>query len=498
MNLLIRADASIAMGTGHVMRCLALAQAWHDAGGAATFAVSEITAAMRQRLSAEGCQVVDFSCPAGTRDDAKQTAALAQECHAAWIIVDGYQFKSEYQRAIKDAGCKLLFLDDYGHCDHYSADLVLNQNLDANENLYASREPYTCLLLGTRYCLLRREFTKCREWKREIVPNARKVLVAMGGSDPQNVTAGVVKALHISSLESIEATILVGGSNPHFPELQRMASQSDFPLQLHRDALNVAELMCCADLAISAAGSTCWELAFLGVPALLLDLAENQVWLAQQLHQRNCAIHVGNSHASAEELAQALRSLAGSQGLRETLSLRSRGLVDGDGARRVASVLLGKSHLTLRHITPSDRDLLWQWANDAQVRIASFSSEPIPWETHVAWFNEKISSPRTQMFIAEDEHGTPVGQIRFDLCHDGDWKVDVSVAEPMRGRGLACELIGRGIDLLRKNGGAGRVHAFIKPSNLASVKAFERSGFRRNGLENMQGHDTVHLVWQPD
>lgn len=498
MNLLFRADASIAMGTGHVMRCLALAQAFQDAGGVATFAAAEITVGMRNRLLAEGCHIVDLSCAAGTADDAKKTSALAAELYAAWIVVDGYQFKSEYQRAVKDSGSKLLFFDDYGHCDHYSADLVLNQNLDASENLYAAREPYTRLLLGTKYCLLRREFRAWREWKREIAPVARKVLITMGGSDPENVTDRVMKALQIASIERAEAAILVGGSNPHFSELQRVASQFDFPLKLHRDASNIAELMSWADVAVSAAGSTCWELAFLGLPALLLDLAENQFLLAQQLHKRNCAIHIGNSHVLPEELAHALQSLAGLQGLRQTLSLRSRRLVDGEGAKRVASVLMGKHHLGLRPVTPDDRELLWQWANDPQVRNASFSSEPIPWETHVAWFNEKISSPSTEMFIAEDERGSPVGQIRFDLCPDGDWEVDVSVAQPMRGHGFASDLIGRGVDLLRKTDRASRVHAFVKPSNLASVKAFERSGFKRNGLEKMQDHDAIHLVWQPD
>jgi UDP-2,4-diacetamido-2,4,6-trideoxy-beta-L-altropyranose hydrolase len=190
--------------------------------------------------------------------------------------------------------------------------------------------------------------------------------------------------------------------------------------------------------------------------------------------------------------------LVGSQELRETLSRKSRRLVDGEGAKRVASALIGKTHLTLRPVTLDDRELLWQWANDPQVRNASFSPEPISWETHVAWFNEKISSPHTEMFLAEDERGSAVGQIRFDHCPDNDWEVDVSVAGPMRGHGFASELIGRGVDLLRKNNRAVKVHALVKPSNLASVKAFERSGFKRNGLENMQQHDTVHLVWESD
>ena len=110
-------------------------------------------------------------------------------------MVDGYQFNADYQRALKAAGFRVLFLDDYGHATHYSADLVLNQNAYANEKMYAARESYTRLLLGTDYCLLRREFSSWRGWKREIAPIGTKILVTMGGSDPENFTTDVVEAL---------------------------------------------------------------------------------------------------------------------------------------------------------------------------------------------------------------------------------------------------------------------------------------------------------------
>lgn len=498
MNLFIRADASIAMGTGHVMRCLALAQSWQDAGGRATFAAAEITPALRERLLAEGCQVVDLTCRAGSPEDARKTSALAAEVLADWIVVDGYQFTGGYQRAIKDVGGRLLFIDDYGHCDHYFADLVLNQNLGAKEEFYAARETYTRLLLGTRYCLLRREFAAWREWKREIPPLARKVLVTMGGSDPENATARVMAALRTANIENVEAVVVVGGGNPHFAELQEMASRSDFPVQFHRDASNMAEMMCWADMAVSAAGSTCWELAFLGLPALLFDLAENQTSLARQLHQRDCAVHAGNRHFMPDDLAGRLRSLSGSQQLRETLSRRSRLLVDGAGARRAVAALCGRGQLSLRPVTAADRELLWHWANEPQVRDASFSSEPISWETHVAWFEKNTVDPGTQIFIAEEVAGRPVGQIRFNRRSDGNWEVGVSIAQPMRGYGLAGELIERGVDLLRKNNCRASVHAWVKASNLPSIKAFERSGFRRNGQTNMRGHDAIHLVSEPD
>lgn len=158
MDLLIRTDATTQIGTGHVMRCLALAQAWQDAGGTTYFAAAKITASLEARLADEGMALHLIPAPSGSVDDGAQLIRLAHRVKARWIVVDGYHFGAEYQQAIKKSGLRLLAIDDYGHSSHYYADLVLNQNTSADESLYVNREPGTELLLGTRYTLLRREF----------------------------------------------------------------------------------------------------------------------------------------------------------------------------------------------------------------------------------------------------------------------------------------------------------------------------------------------------
>ena len=291
MNLLFRTDGSLTMGTGHVMRCVALAQAWQDGGGRAVFAMADTTTGIQARLAAESCGVRSVSCAAGSEQDSAQTIALAREVAAEWIVVDGYQFNADYQHALKTAGFKVLFLDDYGHAAHYSADLVLNQNAYAEEKLYAAREFYARLLLGPGYCLLRREFSSWRTWKREIAPLGRKVLVTMGGSDPDNFTATVIEGLR--QLNNVATTVVVGGSNPHFESLQRMASQSGEHFRLMTSVANMADLMAWADLAVSGAGSTCWEMCLLQLPMMLIDLADNQKPIAHVLEASGAAVHLG-------------------------------------------------------------------------------------------------------------------------------------------------------------------------------------------------------------
>jgi UDP-2,4-diacetamido-2,4,6-trideoxy-beta-L-altropyranose hydrolase len=494
MNLLLRADASVAIGTGHVMRCLALAQAWQDAGGQVGFVMAETTPAIQARLVTESCEVVSVSHAAGVADDASQTIALARERKSDWIVVDGYQFTADYQRALKAAGCKVLFLDDYGHAQHYFVDFVLNQNVCASADSYLHKEPQTRLLLGPKYCLLRREFAASQNWKREVSSVCRRVLVLTGGSDPENLTARVIEALAIARLDHVETTVAIGGSNPHFAMLQELAAKSGQKIAVQRDILNMAEPMALADVAISAAGSTCWELCLMGLPALLVDVADNQTELARELDRRGCAIRVGDRSVSAEKVADQLKRLVGSHELRQSLSQHSRELVDGNGAMRVVSVLRGGEGMRLRRARVDDMRLLWEWANDPDVRAASFSPDPIPWETHIAWFEEKFRQSGSIILIAEGEDAIPLGQIRFDSRADGEWEVDVSVAKSMRRRGMASQIIRLGVQTLMKEGGSVRVHAFVKSENVASAKAFERAAFARTDGDPGRSN-AIHLIY---
>jgi UDP-2,4-diacetamido-2,4,6-trideoxy-beta-L-altropyranose hydrolase len=162
----------------------------------------------------------------------------------------------------------------------------------------------------------------------------------MGGSDPDNFTKRAVEALSSISDENLESAIVVGGSNVSGHQLERMVAEARKKIIFQRDVLNMAELMAWAELAVSAAGTTCWEMCRLGLPALLVDLADNQTPVARELHRRGCAVYLGSSSkVSAEELAKQVERLRNSQEDRRIMSSRGRELVDGEGARRVVSIL---------------------------------------------------------------------------------------------------------------------------------------------------------------
>lgn len=335
--LIIRADGGTQMGTGHLMRCLALAQGWQEAGGEVLFVLAWEMPAIEERLWQEGMQVAHLvGVVAGSEADVAATAVLARQHHARWIVVDGYHFDSAYQKQIKEAGFSLLFIDDNAHADHYYADLVLNQNIYAQARLYQARERHTRLLLGTSFALLRREFWPWRGWQRPMPEAARHLLVTLGGSDPDNVTLKVIQALQQLSGDW-EAVIVVGGQNPHYQELVT-AVGNDPRFQLRQNVPNMPELMAWADLAVSAGGSSIWELAFMGVPTLLVTLADNQSEAVNTLAQNGICLKLDqNRTLTLARVKEYLESVLKDSAQRALMHKRARDLVDGYGVVRIVN-----------------------------------------------------------------------------------------------------------------------------------------------------------------
>ena len=339
--LLIRADASLEIGTGHVMRCLALAHYWNQQCGKAVFAIGSIPELLNRRLNSEGIFATKIASPSGTAEDAAELIATARELAATRVAMDGYQFGAQYQQAIKDAGLKTLFIDDYGHAEWYFADLILNQNLYADEAMYSRRNKTSQLLLGTRYALLRPEFLAWSTWSRRIPAVARRLLVTLGGSDSSNTTSKVIRSLLDLNVTDLEVRILLGPANRHHEAVRQAVGQQPERFQIFAAEADMPGMMAWADLAISAAGSTCWELAFMGLPAVTIVLAENQRPIAKSLADAGISTAAGwHLNLDAGCLTETIARLVASADERGEMSLRGRAIVDGHGARRVAKSLM--------------------------------------------------------------------------------------------------------------------------------------------------------------
>jgi UDP-2,4-diacetamido-2,4,6-trideoxy-beta-L-altropyranose hydrolase len=270
----------------------------------------------------------------------QSTLTLLAELKAAYVVLDGYDFDSEYQRAVRAGGCRLLVIDDTVRLTHYDADILLNQNLGAVELKYDCNSD-AVVLLGPEYALLRREFIFWRSRLHTVPETARKILVTLGGSDPDNVTLNVIQALRGLEITRLQIRVVAGPANPHIEELRDAAAAFPGGLELLSAVSDMAPLMAWADLAITAAGSTCWELACLGLPAVSLVIAENQRGIAEELGTAGVVFNLGwHAEVSSERLATAVDGLLFSSFRRLRMSQKGRALVDGKGTERVVSALL--------------------------------------------------------------------------------------------------------------------------------------------------------------
>jgi len=334
-TLLIRADATLAIGTGHVMRCLALAQAWQERGGVASLATAELPRALVSRLTAEKLLIQRIVAAPGGPEDAQETITHAQKIGAAWIVVDGDHFGSGFLERICGSSFRVLVMDDFAGRDSYPVDLVVNPNLDEDEECYRRRGTNAKICMGPSYILLRREF-RLMSAERELPPVAHRVLVTMGGSDPDHLTNRIVAA--IAESPDMEVTAVAGAAFDQLAELEALRGNR---VRVVANADDMSALMQQSDLAIIAAGGTLWELLSAGCAVLSYSRNLVQTCVIETLSKRGIAVNLGETGAfDAAQLVSRVHTLAASREARERMATLGKRLVDGLGAPRVVEAML--------------------------------------------------------------------------------------------------------------------------------------------------------------
>ena len=348
-DLVIRADASSKMGMGHVMRCLALAQAWQDRGGNAIFLSRCESRELRNRISEEGFEYIHCERPFPDKEDlnltlGQLTARKAGSVADGWLVIDGYQFDSGYQRAVRQGGFRVVVIDDMAHLDHYEADVLVNQNIFA-ENLPYRTGSETQLLLGCEYALIRREFQAAGTRKKALFENGKKVLVTLGGSDSGDLTSKIVEALEKVNVPGLQAKIIVGPGNTGLGGTGRRGRPFPTHIEINENVRNMPDLMAWADVAVSSAGSTFLELAFMGIPNLLIVLEENQRMVAEECERKGLSVNLGwHHHLTPDRIARELEAMLYDRERLAAVSRKARKLVDGTGANRVIDRVWGCGH----------------------------------------------------------------------------------------------------------------------------------------------------------
>jgi len=340
-RLLIRADAGPVVGAGHVVRCLALAQGWREAGGDVMLLASAETAPLFPRFRAEGAEVRVQDAPTGGAIDAARTLEVAAAWGAGRLVVDGYQFAREYRSAVAAGPVPLLLIDDNGQAGEVDADWVLDQNLHTTPTDYAGATERVRLLLGSAYVLLRRDFRDAGPSPRDHRSPPRRLVLTFGGGDAFDWTGRVLAALEPVAAPDWAVTAVVGPANPRREELETLVAAQGRAWQVRSDVADMAALLRDADLVVGAAGSTLWEVAFLGVPTLALAVADNQrkglAECARRGLVRSLGWHVDTTPAA---IARAVEALAADPEARVAMAAAGRATIDGHGVSRVVSAML--------------------------------------------------------------------------------------------------------------------------------------------------------------
>jgi len=273
-------------------------------------------------------------------EDAEQSRdILAKECGTIdWLIVDHYALDKQWETLVRPHVKKIMVIDDLADRFH-DCDLLLDQNLYENiNNRYNGLVPASCKkLLGPKYALLRKEFINARKNLRERDGNVKNILIFFGGVDPTNETLKALEAIQLLNRPDIAIDVVVGEANPNKDKLEDVCSAMP-NANYHCQINNMAELMASADLSIGAGGSTTWERCCLGLPSIVITLADNQRELAKYLEKNGIIIYLGwYEQVKESDVKEAINALISNPEKIETISKKSREIIDGKGIEQITS-----------------------------------------------------------------------------------------------------------------------------------------------------------------
>ncbi len=481
--LTILADATPQMGTGHVMRCLALAQAAQDQGLDVRLAGRVEVPWVRERLAQEKIGFAHRARAVPKQENPQELLAflqtLPQESPGKdnWLVFDGYHFGPDCQKAVREIGYKLLVIDDYAHLPEYSCDILLNQNIGAEELAYTGDIGQK--LLGPKYALLRREFREARkEAEDRILPEQpQNILLTLGGGDFSEHLAKLALDFNLPELAGRTLRVIAGA----MPEEKIRGCLKNCPakLEILRRVDDMPALLLETDLCVTAGGSTCWELCCLGVSFLTVEMAENQEGVVVGLSSQQVA-----STFSCDTFCL----LLGKAGylLRTSQSLRARSLVSGMGAMLTILKLFEILGQYLRAATPEDCRNLWEQVNEPEMRSLAQNPAHVPWEEHQRWYATRLTSA-LPFWIIEVDNKKFAGYIRFEKNSESAVRLSVLLAREYRGQGLGSRLLSVACHLFWEAFPSIDIEALVLEDNIASQRMFNKVGFRCVSMEHING-----------
>ncbi|MBN2689845.1 MAG: UDP-2,4-diacetamido-2,4,6-trideoxy-beta-L-altropyranose hydrolase [Gammaproteobacteria bacterium] len=357
-KIIFRVDASLQIGSGHVMRCLTLAKSLRDSGQSVSFICRSLSGNLNKLIYDSGFEVFELTTNNDSYEkiydikqlpknkqiaDAEQTISILTKSSikADWLVLDNYGFDQVWENKVKNYTKKIMVIDDLAN-RHHSCDILLDQSLPSDQaNSYQNLLPTSCIqLLGPKFALLREQFKveRCKLRKRD--GSISRIFVFFGGADCLNMTRLTLDAILNLKKPELQIDVVVGKQNKHINELQNYCSNFA-QINFHCQVDNIAKLMQNADLAIGAGGSTSWERCCLGLPSIVCSMADNQDKIVNILAKAKVAKSLGKAkNIKVSDIKRQLNALLTDQDGMLQMSKNCIKLVDAQGTGRVKKELL--------------------------------------------------------------------------------------------------------------------------------------------------------------
>jgi UDP-2,4-diacetamido-2,4,6-trideoxy-beta-L-altropyranose hydrolase/UDP-4-amino-4,6-dideoxy-N-acetyl-beta-L-altrosamine N-acetyltransferase len=434
MIAIIRVDASLQMGTGHVMRCLTLAQVLKDNGVNVEFICRKHQGNLIDKIYSNGFNAHELEVSeeievdtklahshwlgATQQQDADDCIDIFKAKKIDWLIVDHYSLDEQWQKRLEPYYEKLMVIDDLADRKH-QCDILLDQTFGRQQGDYLELTPKGCkLLLGSEYALLRPEFAKWRAYSldRRSKPEFKQLLINMGGIDVDDFTGQVLDELKTCTLLSdVNITIVMGGTAPHLESVKSKAIMLPYKTEVKVDEGHMAEIMANSDIAIGAAGSTTWERCCLGLPTIQIVIAKNQQFLAETLACRNVV-------KLAKEVKEASCLLENSSKWMKALGNSALGICDGMGTYKVFNKMTDRKIFLEEfgevdlcnyvNLNENDKLQVLNMRNHPQIKKWMYSRNSISEENHFGFIkNLEIDIERRYFLVKQKDN--IIGSINF-------------------------------------------------------------------------------------
>lgn len=496
MNVVFRVDGGKEIGTGHVMRCAVLARQIIKQGGSVTFICNSSTKQLEKIITDAGCKVLylpnEILAPEPdvlmtkeqSKLDADATKLLLQDLGKVdWLVIDHYGLEVVFENILRADVENIMVIDDLENRTH-NCELLLDQNFYTNpKDKYKKLLPGNCTrLIGPRYALLREEFANVKKYV--VKKKVERILISFGGSDPKNYTGMVLKILNDKEYQHIAIDVVLGAASNYKEEIKAICDKNkNFTLHVQIDYMS--RLMAEADLFIGAGGTTSWERLAIGLPGIVIAIAQNQIAVSKELEKAGLVIYLGEGkNFDKEKFINCLSNAFENYEWRESVSAIGRGIVDGRGAKRVTSHLIAQQ-VKLRPAQKDDIKNIYEWRNAPAIRQFSHNNNEITFASHEEWCNKTFVSGERDLLIAELD-GNALGVIRFDY-EEKVAVISLYLVPENFGKGFGLVLLLAAQKWLQQNRpNIKTIKAEVKKENIPSCKIFADSGFvNKKKIDNL-------------